>query len=262
MISWIASNVSKRLFWLPLPLTNHLKIQWLKKQHFIWFWFCNLGRQQDRSFGLSHSSLLEAPRQLPWSGGLTRVRTCRWFPQGLNIISQTHIYPEPQNVALFGKGSLQMSLVKMRSCWSRGGPNPKLLVSLGEKKGTSRHTQGDAMWQQRQMGVMWLWARGTPRFSGNHEKLEEARNRCSLRTSRRLQPCQHTWLWICSLRSWNLTKIHSLSLSLFPCSLSIWVAGPLFLEAQGFETVKAEATRHLWDKPRAINSWIPLYSVA
>lgn len=54
----------------------------------------------------------------------------------LNSIPQIHAHPEPKNVTYLEMGSLQMSLVKLRSYWIQWALNSMAGVFIREREAT------------------------------------------------------------------------------------------------------------------------------
>ena len=103
-----------------------------------------------------------------------------------SVLQKLHSHPESQNVPYLEVGSLQMSLVKMRSYWIGVGLN---LICL-HKRGTlvKRNTNKKGRrWRQRLK-----WCNHRPRNNTwGHQKWEETGKDPSLEASKRVWPCQH-----------------------------------------------------------------------
>lgn len=113
---------------------------------------------------------------------------------GLNCTSPPHEFSlqGPQIVTLFENRVISICLVKMRSCWSRIGPNPTWLVALIQKEGhiEEKKTCADRKWCE-----MWRHKENTAykkcqRLLTNYQK-PGGENRFSLTALTRNQPCHH-----------------------------------------------------------------------
>lgn len=67
------------------------------------------------------------------------------------VLPETHIHPTSLSVTLLGSRVFTrvISYIKMRSHWTRVGPNPTTGVFLRENRDTDPHTK-KATWRQRQ----------------------------------------------------------------------------------------------------------------
>lgn len=121
-----------------------------------------------------------------------------WLCSGLNIVPQNPVYPEAQNVTIFGNRIFE-DVIKMRPDWIRVGPIFKDWWSY-KLRWRHRHTEKRMACEEAEIGGMHLKPRNTKDCRRYPKARIEALERFSPKACKRNQPWR--WLDFILLASW------------------------------------------------------------